>query len=283
MTPAAAPPYGVSPGSALPEGVPPRVFVVGAGRAGRSVAVALRAAGIEVAGEHGRARPFPASLGTAGVVLVATPDAAVSGVLRELADHPLRPDAVVLQLSGARAPDAADDALRARVAGVGTFHPLVPLADPSLGAERLRGAWVGVGGDAVAVAAAERLAGVVGAQTLRVPDDADARARYHAAAVFASNFPVVLAAVAERLFERVGVARDGARGAVQGLLGAAVANLVAVGDPAAALTGPVARGDVATVERHRKALATDADALALYEVLSREARALVRGRAAGTR
>ncbi len=245
------------------------IFVVGAGRAGRSLAAALDAAGAPVLGVHGRARPFPAALAAADVVLVATPDAAVGGVLRELAAAPVAPDAVVLQLSGARAPDDADEALRARVRGVGTFHPLVPLADPGLGEERLRGAWVGVGGDAAAVAAGERLARDVGAHTLRVPADADARVRYHAAAVFASNFPVVLAATAERLFAAAGVEADGARGAVRHLLASAAANVAAAPDPASALTGPLARGDAPTVARHLAALAGDVDADALYRALAR--------------
>ncbi|GJG84882.1 oxidoreductase [Gemmatimonadetes bacterium T265] len=247
----------------------PRVFVIGSGRAGRSFAAALAAAGTPVLGVHGRERPFPPALGAADVVVVATPDAAIDAVLRAVADETLAPGAVVLQMSGARAPGAPDDLVRARRAGVGTFHPLVPLADPALGAERFRGAWVGVGGDADAVAAAESLARRVGARPLPIPDAPEARAAYHAAAVFASNFPIVLAAVAERLFEASGVDAAGARGAVRHLMASAVANLAASRDAGAALTGPVARGDAATVARHLAALEHDGDASALYRALTR--------------
>ncbi len=257
---------------------PPRAAVLGAGRAGRSLAAALGAAGVAVE-THGRARPLPPAVSGADVVLVATPDGAVGSVFGELARAPLAPGAVVLQLSGARAPDAADDALRAAGAAVGTFHPLAPLSDPALGAERLRGAWVGVGGDAPAIATAERLAALVDARTLRIPGDAEGRARYHAAAVFASNFPVVLAAVAQRLFEVAGVDAGSARGAATQLLAAAAANVAAapadgrVGD---VLTGPVARGDAVTVARHVAALGPDdADGL-LYRALTRSAVDLAR-------
>ena len=247
----------------------PRVFVLGPGRAGRSLAVALAATGVPIVGVHGRERPFPRALADAEVVLVATPDAAVGGVFLELAAARFATDVVVLQLSGARAPDDADAILRARGHGVGTFHPLVPLADAAFGADRLRGAWVGLGGDERAVAVGAALAAILGAHVLAIPDAPIERARYHAAAVFASNFPVVLAAVAEHVFARAGVEVRGARDAVRHLLASAAANVSAVDDPAAALTGPVARGDAATVERHLAALATDASVDALYRALAR--------------
>ncbi len=252
----------------------PSACVVGAGKAGRSLAAALEAASVPVLGTWGRDRPLPTVVGVVDVVIVAVPDAAVTGVFEELAAaaHTRAgpgPHAVVLQLSGARAPDASDAVLRGRVAGVGTFHPLVPLADPNSGAERLRGVWIGLGGDAAAVTMGRRLADRIAARTLTIPDAPDARAVYHAAAVFASNFPVVLAATAERLFAAAGVEREGARGAVRGLLASAAANVGAAMDPAAALTGPVARGDAATVARHLAALTADADADALYRALAR--------------
>jgi predicted short-subunit dehydrogenase-like oxidoreductase (DUF2520 family) len=124
-----------------------------------------------------------------------------------------------------------------------------------------------VDGDAAAEAAARGLAERLGAHALGIP--AGARARYHAAAVFASNFPVVLAAVAERLLARAGVGAAEARPAVRHLLSSAAANLAAGDDAALALTGPVARGDVATVARHLAALADDAEADALYRTLAR--------------
>ncbi|HEY0779026.1 MAG TPA: DUF2520 domain-containing protein [Gemmatirosa sp.] len=257
------------------------MFVIGAGRAGRSLAIALDAARAVVLGITGRERPFPRALAAADVVLVAAPDTAVAGVLDDLAGAPddagPASSAVVLQLSGVRPSDASDERLRARVAGVGTFHPLVPLADPGLGAARLRGAWIGIGGDPVAVAVATQLAHRLGARTLSVPDDPSARAVYHAAAVFASNFPVVLAATAERLFAAAGVDAEGARGAVRHLLASAAANVGAAAETASALTGPVARGDAATVARHLAALAGHPDADALYRSLARATVDLARG------
>ncbi|MFL5574543.1 MAG: DUF2520 domain-containing protein [Gemmatimonadaceae bacterium] len=262
-----------------------RVFVLGAGRAGKGLARALRASGVELAGLHGRraepgggdgalpvsAGALPPSLADAGVVLVAVQDAALDAAIAELLAARLAPGAVLLQASGSAEP-AAFAGARAAGHPTGTFHPLVPLADPSRAPALLRGAWVGVDGAPAAVEAARRLAAALGASVLEIP--AGEKARYHAAAVFASNFPTVLAAIAARLMREAGVAATDGRDAVRALLAAAAAN-VASGDPLAALTGPVVRGDAVTVRRHLHALAADEDARAVYLALSRAALGMI--------
>jgi predicted short-subunit dehydrogenase-like oxidoreductase (DUF2520 family) len=155
----------------------------------------------------------------------------------------------------------------------------VPLARPARATALLRGAWVGVDGDAAAEQAARALAALVGAHVLRIP--AGERARYHAAAVFASNFPTVLAGIAESLLADAGVSGDEARGAVRELLRSAAAN-VAEGDTAAALTGPVARGDAVTVGRHVDALRAAGDEQALRVYLALTEAAVKMASAAGT-
>jgi predicted short-subunit dehydrogenase-like oxidoreductase (DUF2520 family) len=155
------------------------------------------------------------------------------------------------------------------------MHPLVPLANPDRAADVLRDAWIGVDGDPAAIAAATALANRLGAHALTIPPGE--KPRYHAAAVFAANFPVVVAALAERLLEEAGIAEDNARAATVGLMGAAVSNLES-GRPHDVLTGPIARGDVASVRGHLAALGNDAPALAAYVTLSRAALTLARER-----
>ena len=244
-----------------------RLFVVGPGRAGRGVARAAEEAGVEVVGVRGRGEPgrWPAALGRATAVFVAVQDRELDGSLGALAGAPLADGAVVLQASGSSEPSAFA-ALRAAGVPCGTFHPLVALADAERAPALLRGAWAGVDGDAPAVAVARELAARIGAHPLAIPPGQ--RARYHAAAVFASNFPVVLAAVAERLLGSAGVPAADARGAVRHLLASAAANLGAGGDAADALTGPVARGDAPTVARHLAALAGEPVAAPLYRALT---------------
>ncbi|MBA2684267.1 MAG: DUF2520 domain-containing protein [Gemmatimonadaceae bacterium] len=252
----------------------PRVFVVGAGRAGRALAHAMRVAGVDVVGLHGRGEgiditwgKFPSSLATATVVLVTVRDAELDGALSELAGASLSSEVVVLHASGSAEP-AALDHLRALGHPCGTFHPLLPLTDPTRATEQLKHAWIGVDGDEDARAASRALAAAIGARVLEIP--AGEKARYHAAAVFVSNFPVVLISVGARLLELAGVQDDSARGALGTLLTAAAQNALAM-PPAQALTGPVVRGDVETVRAHLAALAETPEILELYRAMSREA------------
>ena len=260
------------------------VFILGAGRAGRGLAGALRQAGVTVVGVHGRRADsevttgrIPAAARGAGIVVVAVRDRQLEDALRELLsalgaldESATRP--VVLHLSGSATPRALAD-LRAAGCSAGTFHPLVPLADATRAAERLRGAWIGIDGDPAALEASRALAGRLGANVLNIP--AGEKARYHAAAVLASNFPAVLAALAVKLMRAAGVPPEASRGAVDALLRASVANLEGA-DPAAVLTGPVVRGDVETVRAHLDVVRSDRLTLDVYRALSAAAVELLR-------
>lgn len=258
--------------------------MLGAGRAGRCLAAALSAAGVPIAGLHGRraiagtppvtAGDLPPSLTTALAVLVTVRDDQLADALRELAAAPLPRGAIVLHASGSRDPRPQLDVLRAAGHPSGTFHPLVPMADPARATEWLRGAWVGVDGDAEAVRVAQSLAARLGAHVLTIPENRDL---YHAAAVMVSNFPTVLAALAAQLMQRAGVEPGAAGPATRHLLAAAVANL-GDAEPHAVLAGPVSRGDAGTVARHLAVLRGDPVAYAAYIALSRAALPLAAAR-----
>lgn len=262
---------------------PPRVFVLGAGRAGRGLAFAFQHAGVEIAGLHGRqAAPewavpvtggsLPDAIRDVDVVLIAVRDAQLDGAIREALDASLASNTVILQASGGTEP-AAYRIARAQGVPCGTFHPLLPLADPHLAAERLRGAYIGIDGDARARQAAGWLATAIGAKTLSIPEGQ--RALYHAGAVLASNFVGVLLELAGETMRVAGVSPDDARGATRGLLLAAADNLREA-DPVRALTGPVARGDVHTVRAHLASLAAHPEIDSVYRALTRRAVALAR-------
>jgi predicted short-subunit dehydrogenase-like oxidoreductase (DUF2520 family) len=258
-----------------------RLFILGAGRAGRSLARALHAGGVQVVGLHGRranhgegitAGPPPASLGSATCVLVTVRDTQLDGALATLATASLAPQAIVLHASGSADPSGLA-ALRSTGHACGTFHPLVALSDPAHAPQTLRGAWIGVDGDDDARRLSERLATAVGARVLYIPPGQ--KARYHAAAVFASNFPTVLMCLAEELLREVGISADVAGRALHPLFASAVENLRGGAGPSA-LTGPIVRGDADTVERHLLALRTHPDTLDAYRALSRAALRWVR-------
>ena len=107
--------------------------------------------------------------------------------------------------------------------------------------------------------------------------DDTGRAAYHAAASIASNFLVTLEAAAERVAGSAGLAPGEARALLAPLVRATVENWAARG-PEAALTGPVARGDEATVDRQRDAVAAAApELLDLFDSLTAHTRVLARG------
>jgi predicted short-subunit dehydrogenase-like oxidoreductase (DUF2520 family) len=244
------------------------IVIVGAGRMGRGLALALVQAGAR-ARVLGRARA-PGDCRNASLVLLAVPDDAIGSVAADLArDGDIGAGQVVLHLSGLLDRHALH-ALAPAGAALGSFHPLQSIADPATAPALLRGAYAGLEGDEAALAAGERLAGRLGMRPIRLAPGG--KPAYHAGAVFASNYAVALAAVAERLARRAGVPPAAARALYLPLMQGTVANLPL--GTAAALTGPIRRGDEATVRRHLAALALEERPL--YRELGRVALRLAR-------
>ena len=206
----------------------------------------------------------------ADLILLAVPDGAIMPVALELAsDGAVGPGHVVLHLSGLLDRSALEP-LVATGAALGSFHPLQTVSDPASAPDRFRGAYAGIEGDEHALAAAWRLADVLGMTAVPIPPSA--KAAYHAGATIAANYTTVLAAMAERLAASAGVPPEVAQRLYLPLIRGAAANLD-VG-PAAALTGPVRRGDAETVATHLGALLPgDRE---LYVLLGREALRIAR-------
>ncbi len=262
-----------------------RVLIVGAGQVGRGLFRAFRASGVDVLGLHGR-RPsgwttsfgaLPSSLSRANTIVAAVRDEQIDDVLTELINERgsgsrgrLAPGTVVLHTSGSAEPSLVLELTKYDLSG-GTFHPLVPFANPERAPELLKRAWIGVDGDEQARATSRRLAGHVGARTLDIPPSG--KSAYHAAAVMSSNFPVVLAAIAADILTGLGIPGRSAQQAVHSLMEGAVSNLSDVA-PHDALTGPIARGDADTVMRHLAALRANPEARAVYKRMSLAALAI---------
>jgi predicted short-subunit dehydrogenase-like oxidoreductase (DUF2520 family) len=246
-----------------------RLYLVGPGRLGCSLGVAIGAArapdlrlvGVAYTSDAGaeRARRWlpdvpaepiaqPSSLGDADVVVLAVRDDVIESAAAALASV-LRPGQVLLHTSGL-AEAAALGAMGRGVEG-GSMHPLQTFVDPAAGAERFRGAFVAVEGSAAARRAATDIAEALGARPVALR--AGGKAAYHAAAVVASNYLVVLTSLATRLCARAGLDEATAIEMLAPLQRGALANLAERGLPDA-LTGPIARGDVSTVRAHLDAL-----------------------------
>ena len=252
------------------------VAILGAGRMGQGLALALQRSHRPVflisRTMHRVVAPLrlhqggrPAAVREAAVVLLAVPDRAIAPVAAEIAgEGAIQSHHAVLHLSGLLDRSALAP-LALTGAALGSFHPLQTVSDPASAPERLRGAFAGIEGDDRALEAGRELAIALGMTPVVIPPEA--KPAYHAGAAIAANYTVVLAAVAERLATSAGVSSDVARRLYLPLIRGAVANLD-IG-PAAALTGPVRRGDAETVAAHLQALSHEDRELYLH--LAREA------------
>ncbi|HEX5344950.1 MAG TPA: Rossmann-like and DUF2520 domain-containing protein [Duganella sp.] len=171
---------------------------------------------------------------------------------------------IVFHCSGAL---ASDKLQAARDAGalVASVHPIRSFADPAAVAAQFSGTFCGIEGDEGALAVLTPALQAIGAQP--VPINAAAKTVYHAAAVFASNYLVTVLDAALRAYQAAGIPEPVARQLAQPLASESMANVFRLG-AAAALSGPIARGDLATVARQQQAVsAWDEEAGALYRAL----------------
>jgi predicted short-subunit dehydrogenase-like oxidoreductase (DUF2520 family) len=131
------------------------------------------------------------------------------------------------------------------------MHPLQTFPTAAAAAEKLSGAYVFIEGDEAAAAALDALARAIGGRPVRI--SAEAKALYHAAACTACNYLTALLDAARQMGRLAGIDEPDFLQAVRPLVLATVENVFAMG-PAAALTGPIERGDAATVRRQLAAV-----------------------------
>ncbi len=261
---------------------PPRVVIVGFGRAGGSLAWGIRKAGwpltlfprsgesVRRAVQAGFQLAEHEDLRAADLCFLTVPDTAIGRVTADLKDD-LGPKTVLLHCAGALDLSAfgtdPDTVRRTRA----SFHPLVAISDPQ---DELAG-------HAVALAASDRellptlweLALALRLRPIEVPEAR--RSTYHAGAVMSAGLLVALASAAAAAFEEAGIYEDAALGALLPLMRSAIRGVERRG-LARGLTGPVARGDVSVVQSHLSGL--PAEASDVYRVLSLRSLALVKDR-----
>jgi predicted short-subunit dehydrogenase-like oxidoreductase (DUF2520 family) len=215
------------------------IHLIGTGRAGAAIRGRLAERGLHVT--DGRSVAPGAEL-----VLLAVPDSVIA---RVTAGVPIGP--WVAHVSGATRLIALDPHERRF-----SVHPLQTLTRER-GPEQLDGAWCAISGETGdALQRARWLADALGLRPFEVADDH--RALYHAAAVFGGNYLVTLHRVATRLLVEIGAPPE----AIVPLMSRTIEN-------GFELTGPIARGDLATIEAHLAALEERAaDLVPLYRALA---------------
>ncbi len=258
----------------------PTTGIVGGGAVGSALALALTRAGWPVQAVASRdparrerlgklvggARAFAeaqALLEEVELIIVAVPDDAVGPLARSVRMYSGQ---AMVHTSGALGADALEPAMAAGTQ-VGGFHPLVAFADTERAVEDLRGATIAVEGDDQLVALLGGLADAIGAHAVRLAPGS--KAAYHAAAVLAAGGVIALLDAIATLGRVAGLDEAGALAIYGPLIEGTLGNARTLGI-AAALTGPMTRGDVGTLRAHLDTLAREApDVLDLYVAAAR--------------
>ncbi|OHX13208.1 Rossmann-like and DUF2520 domain-containing protein [Chromobacterium sphagni] len=202
--------------------------------------------------------------------LLAVPDAAVAFCARALAAAGVVPaGSVVFHASGVGEASLLQP-LAERGAHVASLHPAFSFADPARAVAGFAGTLCALEGDEAACLRLEPFVLALGGRPFRLA--AGGKAAYHAALSVASNYLVALTAMAQGLTRQAGVPAELAAPLLGGLMRQTLDNALELG-PRAALTGPILRGDVGTVERHLSVLA-DVELASAYRALGRQTVAL---------
>lgn len=259
-----------------------KLNIIGAGRVGKTLGrlwhdtrqfavggIASRtAAGAQKAGAFigaGTDIDNIASLPSADIFMIATPDDAIEEVCGILAEKQALDGKIVFHCSGAL-PSSILRAAKNKGAFVASVHPVKSVADPADSIRTFAGTWCCVEGDKEALAALIPALEKIGAKTF--PIDPAQKTSYHTASVFICNGLNALLEAGFGCYERAGVPRETAIEITSPIIAETIRNIQTKGS-AAALTGPVSRGDMKLVAQQLQSLKNwNAEYAALYEQIT---------------
>lgn len=242
------------------------IAILGLGKVGTAVGHLLKSAGYRIAAVSdlsaaalekgmaftgGEAFPNPAEAAArATCIIITTMDDAIAAVCAEIVRHgAVEPGDKVIHMSGAGGLDLLAPA-RAAGAAVGSIHPIQSFADVEGAIRSIPGSTFGITADDAltdwAIAMVKALQGV----PFFVPEQD--KPLYHAAACMASNYLTALMHMVETVYRTLGLTHDEAVRAFWPLVKGTMSNIETKG-AVGALTGPIARGDAGTIEKHLQA------------------------------
>lgn len=262
--------------------MPKSVSIIGSGTVGTAVGHLLKSKGYDIKGvaarrlEHAESAVAFIGAGSAGTdiveaasgadwVFITTPDKAIREACEAIAaGGGFKKSALVVHFSGALSSEELESAAR-QGARVISLHPIQSLASVEQAVKNLPGSFFSMEGDPDAADEGREIVDALGGLLVVIPTGK--KALYHAGAAIASNYLVSVVDFAVSVFENLGMERDDALKAIFPLIQGTVNNIEKVGVPDA-LTGPIARGDVGTVQGHIEALLhTMPERLELYRQL----------------
>lgn len=184
------------------------------------------------------------------VVLITTSDDEILSVCKELACSPDIKNKFVFHMSGAGGLDLLEPAKKAG-ASIASIHPMQSFSSVDQAIQNIPGSYFGVTSDTKALKPAENIIRKIGGIPIVVR--AEQKPLYHAAACIASNYLVSLIHITESIYTSIGFREKDARKAFMPLIYGSLKNVEKSGC-VLALTGPIARGDYTTVEKHIRAI-----------------------------
>ncbi len=237
-----------------------KLGIIGAGTVGTALAVGLSSNGYQVAAVSSRSQSsaqklagavsncqvFDNSQGvadTAELVFIATPDDAIASVASQIR---WRAGQSVVHCSGADSTDILEPAKKSG-ARVGAFHPLQTFASIKQAIDNIPGSTFAIEADEPLLSTLKDMATALDGRWIELK--ADDKVAYHAAAVIACNYLVTLVKLATDLWQTFAIPPQQATQALLPLLRGTLNNIDTVGIPQC-LTGPIARGDAGTIEKH---------------------------------
>ncbi len=244
---------------------------IGAGTVGIALAVRLSNKGYPVVAVSSRSQASAENLArvvdgcrvfggkqavadAADLVFITTPDGAITSAASEIQWHSGQS---VVHCSGAGSTDLLESAKKLGV-HVGVLHPLQTFAGVSQAIENMPGSTFALEAEEPLLQALKDIAAALGGSWIELK--ASDKVAYHAAAVIACNYLVTLVKLSTDLWQTFSIPPEQATRALLPLVRGTINNIDALGIPQS-LTGPIARGDTGTVEKHLQALAKVAPAL----------------------
>jgi predicted short-subunit dehydrogenase-like oxidoreductase (DUF2520 family) len=260
---------------------------IGCGKVGRTLARALQTAGykagavvcrtlasakdaVQFIGGGSASTDVASALDPAKVHFITTNDDAIQEVVEKIVE--IWPDSLenhyFFHTSGSISSTVLEP-LAKKKAHVASIHPLQVFADPAKALETLPGIYYAIEGTDKAMELAVRLVAHLQGKLLLIPTGR--KVLYHVAGVFAANYLMVMIDLALHIMQDLGETQEDSFDAFLPLMVGALQNVESLG-VSEALTGPVARGDTATIKRHLEALqALPPEVGNIYKVLGQQA------------
>jgi predicted short-subunit dehydrogenase-like oxidoreductase (DUF2520 family) len=240
--------------------------IIGTGMVGTAIGFLLKKAGYNVAvicdkssAALQRALPYTGgnicrkpseTLQQADYILITTPDDFISSACKEIAASPLIKGKMVFHMSGGGGLDLLESAKKAG-ASVASIHPLQSFSSIEQAIKNIPGSYFGVTADKKASAHAKNIIHKLGGIPIVISNNQ--KSLYHAAACFASNYLVSLMNIVESIYQSIGIQGKDAKKAYLPLVYGSLKNIEKSGT-VFSLTGPIARGDYGTIEKHLSAI-----------------------------